>query len=103
MTSECDDSPALLDLLADQLNVLNILGTGKVEFVLNQLRISITRGSHADSDVSSRVKVLRALRGLAADDSCRREILARGQSAYNNKSNYYGVMCTHSNGEPDVF
>ena len=87
--------------MADQLNVLTILGTGKVEFVLNQLDTSITSQSHADNDVASRVKMLRALRGLAADESCRREILARGQSA-SIGSNEYGVMCTQSNSQHDV-
>ena len=73
------EDPALAEVLADQLNVLTILGTGKVEFLLDQLDFSATRRNHAHSDVTSRVKPLQALTGLAADESCRREILSRGE------------------------
>ena len=73
------ENPPLADLLADQLNVLTILGLGMVEFVLNQLNDLATGSRQAGSDVTSRVKALAAMKGLAADDSCRREILARGQ------------------------
>ena len=79
LTTEYDDNAALRDLLADQLNMLTIVEMVEVELVLDQLNISTARGSHADGDVISLVKVLQTLRGLARDDSCRREIMSRGQ------------------------
>ena len=65
--------------MADQLNMLTIVEMGEVELVLDQLNISTARGTHVHGDVLSRVKVLQALRRLARDDSCRREIMSRGQ------------------------
>lgn len=66
------------EVLAEQRNVLDILCVGHVQFLMDQLVLPSSPGVSSPSDVMSRVSLLRALGELAADDSCRREILARG-------------------------
>ena len=71
-------SPHLAEMLADQVNILTILGMGQVEFVLDQLTSLTAEGGNSSSDVT-RAKVLQALTELAGDEGCRREIMARGE------------------------
>ena len=71
-------SPHLAEVLADQVNMLTILGMGQVEFVLDQLTSLTAEGGNSSSDVT-RAKVLQALIELAGDEGCRREIIARGE------------------------
>ena len=71
-------SPHLAEVLADQVNMLTILGMGQVEFVLDQLTSLTAEGGNSGSDVP-RAKVLQALTELAGDEGCRREIMARGE------------------------
>ena len=71
-------SPHLAEVLADQVNMLTILGMGQVEFVLDQLTNLTAEGGNSGGDVT-RAKVLQALTELAGDEGCRREIMARGE------------------------
>ena len=77
-----DTSPHLAEMLADQVNMLTILGIGQVEFVLDQLTNLTAEGGNSGGDVI-RAKVLQALTELAGDKGCRREIMARGEKNYN--------------------
>ena len=49
-------SPHLAEVLADQLNMLTILGMGQVEFVLDQLTNFTAEGGNSGGDVT-RAKV----------------------------------------------
>ena len=68
--------------LADQVNMLTILGIGQVKFVLDQLTNLTAEGGNSGGDVT-RAKALQALTELAGDEGCRREIMARGEKNYN--------------------
>ena len=70
--------PHLAEMLADQVNMLTILGMGQVEFVLDQLTSLTAEGGNSGGGVT-RAKVLQALTELAGVEGCRREIMARGE------------------------
>lgn len=72
-----EENTALYDVLANQMNTLTILGMGKVEFLLSQLTDITSGGSSASDDVTC-VQIVKALREMTREDSCQREILARG-------------------------
>ncbi|KAK7104977.1 uncharacterized protein [Littorina saxatilis] len=72
-----EENTALYDVLANQMNTLSILGMGKVEFLLSQLTDITSGGSSASDDVTC-VQIVKALREMTREDSCQREILARG-------------------------
>jgi hypothetical protein len=69
----------LEEILADEMNILTIMDMTPLEFTLNQLSERAESPCATGNGVVSRDQLLVALREMAAaDESCKRELLAKG-------------------------